>query len=185
MKKKNILELTRCTVEEYTVKPKLPLRVLADNVRSMHNVGSLLRTSDAFMVEELLLAGITGCPPHPEITKSALGAEESVAWRYVEDAVDEVSKLHDNGWKVCVLEQVHGSIPLQDFRAEDGSHYLLVVGNEVSGVNQEIVDMADIVLEIPQWGTKHSLNVSVSGGIAIYTLAMSIMNLCPVQGLIR
>ncbi|MBD5204173.1 MAG: RNA methyltransferase [Bacteroidales bacterium] len=174
MRKKNIVELTRCTVEEYTSMKKLPLMLLADNVRSMHNVGSLLRTSDAFLVEEVVLAGITGCPPHPEISKSALGAEESVAWRYVRDAYAEVVRLKQEGWRICVLEQVHGSILLEDFRATSGEKYLLVAGNEVSGVDQRIVDIADVVLEIPQWGTKHSLNVSVSGGIALYVLAMEI-----------
>ena len=174
MKKKNIVELTRCTVKEYTGMRKLPLSVMADNVRSMHNVGSLLRTSDAFLVEEVILGGISGCPPHPEISKSALGAEESVAWRHVDDAVAETARLKEEGCSVCVLEQVHGSIPLSSFRAEREGKYLLVVGNEVEGVDQRIVDMADIVLEIPQWGTKHSLNVSVSGGIAIYEMAMRI-----------
>ncbi len=179
MKKKNIFELTRITEEEYSQVEKLPLRVLADNVRSMHNVGSLLRTSDAFLVEEVVLSGITGRPPHPEISKSALGAERSVAWRYAEDALGEVLRLKEEGWRICVLEQVHGSIPLADFRAEPTGRYLLVVGNEVSGVDQRIVDMADVVLEIPQWGTKHSLNVSVSGGIALYSMAMAIRRVWP------
>lgn len=174
MKKKNIFELTRCTEEEYASIPKLPLRVMADNVRSMLNIGSLLRTCDAFLVEEVILAGITGRPPHPEISKSALGAERSVRWRYVEDAVKEIAEMQAHGWKICVLEQVHDSIPLDCFRAEKGERYLLVAGNEVAGVNQQIVDMADIVMEIPQWGTKHSLNVAVSGGIAVYSMAMSI-----------
>lgn len=175
MKKKNIVELTRCTVEEYSAMRKLPLSLLADNVRSMHNVGSLLRTSDAFLVEEVILGGISGCPPHPEISKSALGAEKSVAWRHVDDAVAETARLRGEGRKICVLEQAHGSIPLSEFRAEAGESYVLVVGNEVAGVDQRIVDMADVVLEIPQWGTKHSLNVSVSSGIALYEMAMRIM----------
>lgn len=176
MRKKNIVELTRCTAEEYAAMGKIPLRVLADNVRSMHNIGSLFRTADAFLVEEIILGGISGCPPHPEIAKSALGAEKTVNWRHVSDTRVEVERLRSEGWRVCVLEQVHGSIPLSDFRAETGERYLLVVGNEVEGVDQQIVDKADIVLEIPQWGTKHSLNVSVSGGIAIYEMAQSLIN---------
>lgn len=177
MRKKNILELTRCTAEEYRQMSKLPLMVLADNVRSMHNVGSLLRTCDAFMVAEVVLGGITGCPPHPEISKSALGAEHSVAWRHVDSSLDEVKRLKENGWRICVLEQVIGSIPLNRFDPKKGERYLLVVGNEVEGVDQRIVDMADEVLEIPQWGTKHSLNVSVSGGIALYEMSTRIMAL--------
>lgn len=170
--KKNIVELTRCGVEEYRAMAKLPLAVMADNVRSMHNVGSLFRTSDAFRVSEIVLAGISGVPPHPEIAKTALGAEESVAWRHVADAVAETARLREEGWTVCVLEQTHNSVPLQDFNIDGaaGGRYLLVVGNEVNGVDQRIVDMADHVLEIPQEGTKHSLNVAASAAIALFHL---------------
>lgn len=169
-RKKNIVELTRCSAEEYRQLPKLPLVVITDNVRSMHNIGSIFRTADAFLVEEIVLGGISGIPPHPEITKTALGAEETVAWRHVDDTLGEVVRLKEQGWKVCVLEQVHGSIPLPEFRARPGERLALVVGNEVSGVDQRIVDLADYLLEIPQYGTKHSLNVSVSTGIALYAL---------------
>lgn len=169
--KKNIIELTRCSVADYRAMKKLPFRVMADNVRSMHNIGSLFRTSDAFLVEEIILAGISGRPPHPEIAKTALGAEESVAWRHVDDALQEVERLKEEGWKICVLEQTHNSIPLPAFRLSEGDErLLLVVGNEVNGVDQRIVDIADYVLEIPQHGTKHSLNVAASAAIAIYTL---------------
>lgn len=175
-RKKNIVELTRCSVSEYRAMRKLPLRLLADNVRSMHNVGSLLRTSDAFRVEEVILGGISGVPPHPEIAKTALGAEDSVAWRHVDDAVAEVEALKRNGWIVCVLEQTHNSEPLQCFRpAESEKSLLLVVGNEVNGVDQRIVDLADHVLEIPQEGTKHSLNVAASAAIALFALYKEIM----------
>ena len=167
-RKKNIVELTRTTPEEYAAAPKIPLVLLLDNVRSMQNVGSLLRTCDAFAVDVVIMAGITGIPPHPEISKSALGAEESVKWRYVEDAVREVARLKEEGICVCVLEQTHGSIPLQDFHPEEGHRYMLVVGNEVEGVDQNIVDASDFCLEIPQCGVKHSLNVSVSGAIALW-----------------
>lgn len=173
-KKKNILELTRCSAAEYQAMPKLPLRVLLDNVRSLHNVGSVFRTSDAFLVDKVILAGITGRPPHPEITKSALGAENTVEWTHVDDSFEEVRRLKGEGWKVCVLEQTHDSIPLPNFKVPGTDQLLLVAGNEVNGVDQRIVDLADYVLEIPQWGTKHSLNVSVSAGIAIYTLAMGL-----------
>lgn len=169
-RKKNIIELTRCSAEEYRQLPKLPLVVITDNVRSMHNIGSIFRTADAFLVEEIVLGGISGVPPHPEITKTALGAEETVAWRHVDDTLGEVVRLKEQGWKVCVLEQVHGSIPLPEFRSRPGERLALVVGNEVSGVDQRIVDLADYLLEIPQYGTKHSLNVSVSTGIALYAL---------------
>ena len=183
-KKKNIVELTRCSVEEYRSMSKLPLMLLTDNVRSMHNIGSLFRTSDAFRVSEILLGGISGCPPHPEISKTALGAEESVCWRHVDDSYQEAKNLQAQGWRVCVLEQTHNSIMLQDFHinsnkkeereGEEGEEreekYLLVVGNEVEGVDQRIVDIADYVLEIPQEGTKHSLNVSASAAIALFQL---------------
>lgn len=174
-RKKNIAELTRCSVADYRAMRKLPLRVMADNVRSMHNVGSLFRTSDAFRVEEIVLAGISGVPPHPEIAKTALGAEESVAWCHVDNAVDEVSVLKSQGWTVCVLEQTHNSIALQDYvPAPEQEKLLLVVGNEVNGVDQRIVDMADVVLEIPQEGTKHSLNVAASAAIALFHLYLCV-----------
>lgn len=169
-KKKDILELTNCSLREYREKKKLPVSLMADNVRSMYNVGAILRTADAFLLTEVVMAGITGCPPHPEISKTALGAEESVEWRHVEDAFQEAERMKGEGWKVCVLEQAHDSVPLQDFIPEEGEKYLLVVGNEVHGVDQRIVDMADVVLEIPQAGVKHSLNVSVSAGIALWQL---------------
>ena len=189
-KKKSILELTRCSVAQYRSMNKLPLSVLTDNVRSMHNIGSIFRTADAFRVEEVILGGISGCPPHPEISKSALGAEESVAWRHVEDSLAELIKKQREGWKICVLEQTHNSIRLQDFNPfkkdpkdpKDPKDFnalkspkkplklILVVGNEVKGVDQRIVDMADYILEIPQEGTKHSLNVSTSAAITLFHL---------------
>ncbi len=172
--KKTIAELTNCSVEEYREVKKLPFAVLLDNVRSMQNVGSILRTSDAFLVAEVIMAGITGVPPHKEISKTALGAEDSVSWRHVEDAVEECRRMKEEGWKICVLEQAHGSIDLMDFRAEEGGKYILVVGNEVSGVDQKIVDMADIILEIPMHGVKHSLNVAVSTGMAIWKITDAI-----------
>lgn len=172
--KKNLAELTNCSVEEYKSIPKLPLHVLLDNVRSMQNVGSLLRTSDAFLVDEVIMAGITGTPPHKEISKTSLGAEDSVTWRSVDDAFEECVRLQASGCKICVLEQVHGSIDLSVFSAKKGEVYVLVVGNEVNGVDSRIVEIADIVLEIPMHGVKHSLNVAVSGGIALWKMAEEI-----------
>lgn len=174
--KKTITELTHYSVEEYREVNKLPFRLLLDNVRSMQNVGSILRTSDAFLIEEIVMAGITGVPPHKEISKTALGAEDSVAWRYVGDALEETQRLKDEGWRICVLEQTHDSNDLSKFRAEKGVKYLLVLGNEVKGVAQEIVDIADEILEIPMHGVKHSLNVAVSAGMAIYEMSKSILS---------
>lgn len=169
MKKKNIIELTRVSAAEYRALRKLPLILVADNVRSMYNIGSMFRTSDAFLVQEIILGGISGCPPHPEITKTALGAEDTVAWRHVDDTLAECLRLRASGATICVLEQTHGSIPLQDYHPAQGAGpYVLVVGNEVEGVDQKIVDIADVALEIPQCGVKHSLNVSSSAAIALF-----------------
>lgn len=170
--KKNIAELTLCSVEQYKKMPKAYLSVMADNVRSLLNIGAIFRTADAFRVREFILAGITGTPPHPEISKTALGAEEAVDWRHIDNALSEVIRLQKEGVKICVLEQAHSSIPLQKFIPEKGVNYLLVVGNEVNGVNQQIVDVADYLLEIPQFGTKHSLNVAASAAIAIWQLSL-------------
>ena len=174
MKKKSTIELTLMSPEEAAAADKLPLSVVLDNVRSLQNVGSVMRTADAFAVCEVVCCGITGVPPHPELSKTALGAEHSVAWRYESDSVAECRRLRNLGLRLCVLEQVHGSLPLDLFRASPGEEYVLVLGNEVSGVSQEIVDMADIVLEIPMHGAKHSLNVSVSGGIALWEMSTAI-----------
>lgn len=177
MKKKNIIELTRFSADEYRRMEKLPYAVLLDSVRSMMNVGSIFRTADAFRAEEVILCGITGVPPHREIHKTALGAEDSVKWTYHKDALETLLDMQKDGWKVCVLEQVHHSIPLDEFSPAEDERYVLVVGNEVEGVDQRIVDIADYVLEIPQEGVKHSLNVAVSGGIAIYHLYSSLKSL--------
>lgn len=167
-KKKNIIELSNCSVKEYKELDKLPVKVMADNVRSMYNIGAIFRTSDAFLIDEFILCGISGRPPHTEISKTALGAEDSVSWRYVSDAVEEVERLKKENWKILCLEQTHNSINLNEFKIKEDEKYLLVLGNEVEGVNQRIVDMSDVVLEIPQYGVKHSLNVSSSGSIALW-----------------
>lgn len=175
-----MIELTHYSVGQYKKIDKLPIKLLADNVRSMHNIGSIFRTADAFRISSIILTGISGCPPHPEIGKTALGAENSVEWNYIYDSLEATLQLKEEGWKICVLEQTHNSIPLQKFNpkkeevssphGEDTFKYVVVVGNEVHGVDQRIVDIADYVLEIPQEGTKHSLNVSTSAAIALFHL---------------
>lgn len=169
--KKTIFELTTTDVEAYRRQPKKPLVLVCDSVRSMNNVGSLFRTCDAFGIERMVLCGITGRPPHPEIAKTALGADESVRWEYETDALEACRRLKSEGYDIVVLEQAHGSIDPRGFNPEPGRRYALVVGNEVDGVSQEIVDLADIVIEIAQCGVKHSLNVAVSGGIALWAMA--------------
>lgn len=166
--KKNIFELTRCDARECLHRPKIALTVVLDSVRSLNNVGSLFRTSDAFSVERIVLCGITGTPPQPEIHKTALGAEDSVRWEYCESAIEAVKRLQSEGRVVCALEQTHNSVPLPDFSVDACGRYAIVAGNEITGVSQEVVDAADCVIEIPQTGMKHSLNVAVSTGIAIW-----------------
>ena len=166
--KRNIIELSRYNVDQYLKVPKIGVALLTDNVRSMHNIGSLFRTADAFLFDRIILGGISGCPPHPEIAKTALGAEESVEWQHVDDSLDCLRRMQSDGWKICVLEQAHDSVDLHTFPVESDARYVIVVGNEVTGVDQRIVDMADHILEIPQFGVKHSLNVSISGGIAMH-----------------
>lgn len=173
-KKKNIVELTHCSVREYRESEKISLSILTDNVRSMYNIGSIFRTADAFRIKEVILGGISGVPPHPEISKTALGAEESVKWRHVDDGYAECVRMASEGYKILVLEQTHNSVNLEDFLPRKGELYLLVVGNEVEGVDQRIVDMCDTPLEISQYGTKHSLNVSASAAIAMWHLALEL-----------
>ena len=150
---------------------KLPLVVVLDNVRSLHNVGSVFRTSDAFRVEKILLCGITATPPHAEIHKTALGAEDVVDWEYFESALDAVEQLRAQGYKVYSIEQCNGSIPLQSFETVLGEKYAVVLGNEVKGVQQTVVDSSCGAIEIPQFGTKHSMNVSVTAGMVIWEFA--------------
>lgn len=170
MEKKTIFDLGRDTLEEYRARPKLPLTVVLDNVRSLNNIGSIFRTSDAFLVDRIMLCGITATPPSPEIHKTALGAEDSVSWTYFENTMDAVERLHQEGYTVCALEQVKESVLLDTFRPDPAGRYAIIAGHEVHGVDPEIVNASDICLEIPQFGTKHSLNVSVSTGIAIWHL---------------
>ncbi|MBQ4520409.1 MAG: RNA methyltransferase [Bacteroidaceae bacterium] len=171
MRKLNITELKRISTEEFKKSEKLPLVVVLDEVRSLHNVGSVFRTSDAFRVESIYLCGITATPPHPEIHKTALGAEDSVSWIYYKDTRDAVNQLKDEGYTVLSIEQVEGSTMLQDVELEENKKYAIVFGNEVKGVKQEVVDMCDGCIEIPQFGTKHSLNISVTAGMVIWEFA--------------
>lgn len=172
MKKKTIWDLNRDSIEQYRQREKIPLTVILDNIRSLNNIGSIFRTCDAFAVERICLCGITAQPPSPEIHKTALGAEDSVAWSYHASTTDAVRMLKEKGYTVCALEQVQGSVMLQNFSTETGKRYALIAGNEVDGVAQDVVDQCDICLEIPQSGTKHSLNVSVSTALAIWHLSL-------------
>lgn len=171
MRKLKTVEMHRLTVDEFKASEKLPLVVVLDDVRSLYNVGSIFRTCDAFRVEAVYLCGITACPPHPEIHKTALGGEDSVDWLYFNTAAEAVEKLRGEGCFVYAIEQAEGSTMLQNLQVESGRRYAVVLGNEVKGVHQEVVDNCDGCLEIPQRGTKHSMNVSVAAGIVIWTFA--------------
>lgn len=175
MKKLKITEMKRLDADAFRKSEKLPLAVVLDDVRSMNNIGSVLRTADAFRLSEVCLCGITATPPHPDIHKTALGAEDSVAWHYFETAMEAVHYLQNKGFRLFALEQAHGSIPLNRFEPEHGEAYALVLGNEVKGVGQTVVDACAGCLEIPQYGTKHSLNVSVAAGIAIWQVAAPLL----------
>lgn len=170
MRKLKITELNRLTTSEFKESIKIPLVIILDNVRSMYNVGSVFRTADAFRIEKIYLCGITSVPPHPEIHKTALGAEESVDWEYSSSTVDIVDKLKNEGYHVFSVEQAEGSIMLNDFVLDDITKLAIVMGNEVKGVDQEVINHSDGCLEIPQYGTKHSLNVSVTSGILMWEL---------------
>ena len=171
MRKLRTIEMQRLSIDEFHEAKKLPLTVVLDDVRSLYNVGSVFRSSDAFRVEAVYLCGITATPPHPEIHKTALGGEDSVAWRYFNTATEAVQSLHDEGVTVYSIEQVEGSTKLQNLQLDTDKRYAVVLGNEVKGVHQEVVDMSDGCVEIPQFGTKHSLNVSVTAGMVIWEVA--------------
>lgn len=161
-------ELGRPTLEEYREIDKLPVVVVLDDVRSLHNVGSFFRTCDAFAMQKIVLTGITGTPPHNEIRKTALGAEKSVEWDYCEDVVEALKQLSAEGYRTIAIEQVVGATKLGDYACERGAKYALVFGNEVFGVSQKAVDSCDQAIVIPQQGTKHSLNVAVCGGVVLW-----------------
>ena len=168
MRKLKVTEMNRLTTEAFKASRKIPLVVVLDHVRSLNNVGSVFRTSDAFRVEAIYLCGITACPPHAEIHKTALGAEESVDWLYFKDTMEAVENLKAEGYVVCAIEQAEGSTMLDKLLLDKTKKYAVILGNEVKGVQQNVVDNCDMCVEIPQYGTKHSLNVSVTAGIVIW-----------------
>ena len=163
-----MLDLHRISTEEFKQVEKIPVAVVLDDVRSEMNVGSVFRTADAFVIEHIALCGITGKPPSHEIHKTALGAEDSVAWTYHKNALEAVEQLREQGYTICSIEQVHGSIGLEEFSVERSKKYALVFGNEVKGVSQAVVDASDCCIEIPQQGTKHSLNIACSAAIVMW-----------------
>ncbi len=175
IRKLKITELERLTTEEFKQSEKIPLRIVLDNVRSLHNVGSVFRSSDAFLVEKIYLCGITSTPPSAEIHKTALGAEDSVAWSYFEETEAAIEELKKEGYTILAIEQAAGSIMLEEFDIRLTEKYALVLGNEVKGVQQTVIDQCDGCIEIPQFGTKHSLNVSVTAGILIWEFARKLI----------
>lgn len=170
MKKLSMDELNRLSTEEFRNSQKMAVTVVLDNVRSLHNIGSVFRTSDAFRIECIHLCGITATPPHREIQKTALGATESVSWEYYHETEESVAGLKTKGYLIFVVEQTNGSTLLQHVDFSKQQKIAIVFGNEVRGVDQRIVDLADVCIEIPQMGTKHSLNVSVSAGIVLWSV---------------
>ena len=171
MRKLTVEDLNRIDVDTFKQAPKVPLVMVLDNIRSVHNVGSVLRTADAMRIEAVYMCGITAPPPSAEMHKTALGAEDSVTWRYYNDTLQAVSELKTAGYVVLAVEQVEGSLKLGAFKFDPSKRYALVMGNEVKGVRQDVVDACDQALEIPQYGTKHSMNVSVTAGIVMWEAA--------------
>jgi tRNA G18 (ribose-2'-O)-methylase SpoU len=170
MRKLNNSELDRLSVDEFKDTKKTPLIVILDNIRSLNNIGSVFRTSDAFLIEKIYLCGITAKPPHKDIHKTALGSTDTVVWEYVKDTLEVVKSLQAEGVKVVSIEQAENATMLNDFKPQPKTTYAIVFGNEVKGVQQEVVNTSDVVIEIPQYGTKHSLNISVSCGVVVWDL---------------
>jgi tRNA G18 (ribose-2'-O)-methylase SpoU len=168
MRKLKNSELDRLSIDDFKSSKKTPLIVVLDNIRSLNNIGSVFRTCDAFLVEKIYLCGITAKPPHKDIHKTALGSTDSVAWEYVETTMDVIDKLKANNVTICSIEQAENATLLNDFKPTKNTTYAIVFGNEVKGVSQEVVSNSDLVIEIPQFGTKHSLNISVSAGVVIW-----------------
>ncbi|CAM3820091.1 MULTISPECIES: RNA methyltransferase [Flavobacterium] len=170
MRKLANAELERKNVAEFKEAEKTPIIIVLDDIRSLHNIGSVFRTSDAFLIEKIYLCGITAIPPNKEIHKTALGATETVTWEYAEDVLDVIAKLKEEKTKVYAIEQTEKAIMLNDFAVTTNEKYALIFGNEVKGVSQKAINLSDGVIEIPQLGSKHSLNISVSAGIVIWDL---------------
>lgn len=175
MRKLKLDELNRVSVDEFKTATKFPVAVVLDNVRSMHNIGSIFRTSDGFAVEQLCLCGITAQPPHREIEKTALGATQSINWAYYANVLDAITKLRDEGYQIIAVEQAEKSIMLNNFELVAGKKYALIFGNEVNGVSDEAMNNIDACIEIPQFGTKHSFNIVVSAGIVLWDLFSKMM----------
>ncbi|AMR32171.1 RNA methyltransferase [Mucilaginibacter sp. PAMC 26640] len=168
MRKLKLDELNRASIEDFKEQDKLPVVVVLDNVRSMHNIGSIFRTSDGFAADAVYLCGITAQPPHREIEKTALGATQSVNWEYFASTLDAIAKLRDNGYKIIAIEQAENSTMLNEFTPSPDEKYALIFGNEVNGVSDEAMELIDTCIEIPQFGTKHSFNIVVSAGIVLW-----------------
>ncbi|MGC9374973.1 MAG: RNA methyltransferase [Bacteroidales bacterium] len=168
MRKLKNSELQRLNIEEFKNAPKTPIAVILDNIRSLNNIGSVFRTSDAFLIEKIILCGITAKPPHKDIQKTALGATESVDWEYIEETSEALKKLKKSGFTIVSIEQTENAVELQNFTIEAKKKYAVIFGNEVKGVQQEVVNESDYCIEIPQFGTKHSFNISVSAGIVLW-----------------
>ena len=174
MRKRLNKELGRKSVSEYKESKKSPFVIVLDNVRSHNNVGSIFRTADAFLIEKIYLCGITAVPPHRDIHKTALGATESVTWEYCKSTTDVVMELKKNNYKIVPVEQVEDSLSLDSFKVQSGSRYALVFGHEIIGVSQEVIDLSDFCIEIPQFGTKHSFNIAVSVGIVLWEISRTV-----------
>ncbi|WJJ96725.1 RNA methyltransferase [Algibacter luteus] len=170
MRKLKNSELDRLSIDAFKEAKKTPIIIILDNIRSLNNIGSVFRTSDAFLVEKIYLCGITATPPHKDIHKTALGSTDTVAWEYVENTLDLVEKLKAEDVKIIAIEQAENATMLNDFKVKPNTKYALVFGNEVKGVAQKVVDASDVVIEIPQFGTKHSLNISVSCGVVVWDM---------------
>ncbi|MCA1757561.1 MAG: RNA methyltransferase [Bacteroidales bacterium] len=175
MRKLKISELKRKSVTEFRNAEKSGIVIILDNVRSLNNIGSIFRTADAFLVDHICLCGITATPPHRDIHKTALGATESVAWSHFSDTTDAIIKFKEEGYIIVSIEQVEGSVMLDRFNPEKGGRYALIFGHEVKGVTPEAVNMSDMAIEIPQFGTKHSFNIAVSAGIALWDIFRKMM----------
>lgn len=170
MRKLKNSELDRLSIDDFKSAKKTPIIIVLDNIRSLNNIGSVFRTSDAFLVEKIYLCGITATPPHKDIHKTALGSTDTVAWEYIENTMDLVEKLKSENVTICAIEQAENATMLDDFKVETNKKYALVFGNEVKGVAQDVVSASDVVIEIPQFGTKHSLNISVSCGVVTWDI---------------
>lgn len=176
MRKLTNSELERKNIEEFKQAQKTPLIIILDDIRSLHNIGSVFRTSDAFLIEKIYLCGITATPPNKEIHKTALGATDTVAWEYQKNVLDVINQLKEDNISVFAIEQVENSVMLNDFKVKKDTKYALIFGNEVKGVSQNAIEKCDGVIEIPQLGTKHSLNISVSAGIVVWDFFKKLNN---------